>query len=178
MEGKAVIRPARPDDAPAVARVHVDSWRETYAGLVPGDFLASLSYERREQMWKSGLEHPGWKGVLFVAEDPEHGVAGFVAGGPPQEPDGEFSCELWAIYLLWAHQGKGTGGQLFRRFVEEMVSRGHSSMLLWVLAENHPSRRFYEALGGTLTDRRRTIDEDGVPLEEVAYGWHDLRALG
>ncbi|MER3443492.1 MAG: GNAT family N-acetyltransferase, partial [Meiothermus sp.] len=77
------VRPARPDDAPAIARVHVDSWRETYAGIVPNEFLAGLSYERREQMWRSGLEHPGWKGGLFVAEDPEHRVVGFVAGGPP-----------------------------------------------------------------------------------------------
>ncbi|WP_174719994.1 MULTISPECIES: hypothetical protein [unclassified Meiothermus] len=31
MEGQAVIRPARVGDAPAIARVHVDSWRETYS---------------------------------------------------------------------------------------------------------------------------------------------------
>lgn len=173
MEGKTVIRPARVGDAPAIARVHVDSWRETYAGIVPDDFLASLSYERREQMWKSGLEHPGWKGVLFVAEAPEHGVVGFVAGGPPQEPDGEFSCELWAIYLLRAHQGKGTGRQLFRRFVEEMASRGHSSMLLWVLAEN-PTTNFYEHMGGVKV-REKEIELGGKKLVEWAYGWRDLR---
>jgi ribosomal protein S18 acetylase RimI-like enzyme len=173
MEGEAVIRSARPDDAPAIARVHVDSWRETYAGIVPDDFLASLSYERREGMWRSGLEHPAWKGVLFVAEDPEHGVVGFVAGGPPQEGDEEFSCELWALYLLRAHQGRDIGRQLFRRFTSEMASRGHSSMLLWVLAEN-PTTGFYERMGGVKV-REREIEVGGKKLVEWAYGWRDLR---
>lgn len=166
------IRPARPDDAPAIARVHVDSWRETYAGIVPDEVLASLSYQRREGMWRSGLENPDWKGVMFVAEAPEREIVGFVVGGPPQEPDEEFACELWAIYLLRAYQGQGIGRQLFRRFVEEMVGRGNTSMLLWVLAEN-PTVRFYERMGGTKV-REKEIEIGGKTLVEWAYGWREL----
>ena len=47
----AKVRRARVEDAAEIARVHVDSWRTTYAGLVPADHLASLSYERFEQNW-------------------------------------------------------------------------------------------------------------------------------
>ena len=35
------IRPATPADAAEIARVHVASWRETYAGVLPGAVLAS-----------------------------------------------------------------------------------------------------------------------------------------
>ena len=45
------IREASPTDATAIARVHVDSWRTTYAGIVPADYLANLSYVQREQFW-------------------------------------------------------------------------------------------------------------------------------
>jgi hypothetical protein len=42
-----VIREAAPADAPGIARVHVDTWRTTYQGIVPDQFLARLSYEAR-----------------------------------------------------------------------------------------------------------------------------------
>ncbi len=42
------LREANVLDAAAIAKVHVDSWRTTYAGVVPEDFLAQLSYEQHE----------------------------------------------------------------------------------------------------------------------------------
>ena len=46
-----LIREAFPSDTAAIAQVHVDSWRTTYAGIVPADYLANLSYAQREQFW-------------------------------------------------------------------------------------------------------------------------------
>lgn len=47
-------------------------------------------------------------------------------------------------------------------------------MAIWVLEDNLPSRRFYEFIGGVLTDRKM-IAIGGVELPEVAYGWRSLR---
>ncbi len=170
-----MIRPATLHDAPAIAQVHVDSWLQTYTGIVPEEFLANLSYERREQMWRRGLENPNWKGVMFLAEEPENQVVGFVVGGPPQEPSENFSCELWAIYLLRAFQGKGIGRQLFTRFVDQMLSRGNNSMLLWVLAEN-PTVKFYQHMGGVKVHQKE-VEMGGKELLEHAYGWHTLGGI-
>lgn len=41
------IRNATEQDAPGIARVHVDSWRATYKEILPSEFLASISYEKR-----------------------------------------------------------------------------------------------------------------------------------
>ena len=49
------IRAAVPEDAASMARVHVDSWRSTYAGIVPAEYLAGLSYPNRESLWKELL---------------------------------------------------------------------------------------------------------------------------
>ncbi len=38
-----IIRPGKSSDAEAIAKVHVIAWRETYAGIVPNDYLDSLS---------------------------------------------------------------------------------------------------------------------------------------
>ena len=55
------------------------------------------------------------------------------------------------------------------------MADGKRSMFAWVLAEN-PSRLFYEAAGGRLLGSQN-IQIGGVALEEVAYGWDDIRGL-
>src|SRR5881396_2752599 len=40
-------RAATIDDVPAVARVHVESWQRSFAGIVPQDFLNKMSVEIR-----------------------------------------------------------------------------------------------------------------------------------
>jgi hypothetical protein len=46
------IREATMTDVAAIARVHVESWRTTYKGLLPDDYLANLTYEQREPRWR------------------------------------------------------------------------------------------------------------------------------
>ena len=45
VDSAVVIFPAGPADAEALARVHVQSWRETYRGLLPDAYLARMSEE-------------------------------------------------------------------------------------------------------------------------------------
>src|SRR5712692_7462985 len=95
-----LIRLARIEDAAGIAKVHVDSWRTTYRGMVPEDYLANLSYEAREKNWMRHLEHDG--AFIYVAENASGHIIGFVAGGAPREADPFYKGELYAIYLLQA----------------------------------------------------------------------------
>jgi hypothetical protein len=45
-----------------------------------------------------------------------------------------------------------------------------------VSEENHPSRKFYEALGGELAGKHQ-IELGDRELSEVAYGWKDIHHL-
>ena len=76
------IREAVPSDAPAIAKVHVDSWRTTYAGIVPDEDLASLSYGQREQAWQNILAHPDAYGFTLVAEAAGKGIVRFAVLDP------------------------------------------------------------------------------------------------
>lgn len=71
----AVVREARSDDAAAIARVHVDTWRTTYRAIMPAEFLAGLSYENRERQWTRALGDPE-ANFIFVAEDSSGAVVG------------------------------------------------------------------------------------------------------
>lgn len=168
-----IIRPAAVADAAAIARVHVDSWRTTYRGIVPDEVLAALSYEEREGRWVGGLSDRSK--FVYVAED-AGSVVGFAAGGPERTQDPLYKAELYTIYLLESHQRRGIGRHLAEILVERFRKEGFSAMLLWVLAAD-PARKFYEALGGAEI-RARKDRVRGVMLDEVAYGWADLGKFG
>ena len=164
-----LISKAKLEDAAGIAKVHVDSWRTTYKGIVPDSFLEKLSYEEREQIWKSGIE----ANQVYIAEDEEGRIVGFASGG--QERTGKYEAyegELYAIYLLEGQQGKGSGWKLFKAVVDDLKEKKLNSMLIWALEEN-PACRFYEKLGGKKIDTAE-IEIDGQKLGEVAYGWEDL----
>ncbi|HEY6540477.1 MAG TPA: GNAT family N-acetyltransferase, partial [Ktedonobacteraceae bacterium] len=169
------IREARIEDAAGMAKVHVDSWRTTYAGIVPDSYLANLSYARREAFWHDILGDAASQGYPFVAVNDEGQIVGFVSGGPQRNGDPVYQAELYSIYLLQEYQGQGVGRQLTRRLVEAFLQAGIRSMLLWVFAEN-PARHFYEALGGQRL-RVEQADFDGVMVDEVAYGWPDITVI-
>jgi L-amino acid N-acyltransferase YncA len=169
------IREARIEDAPGMAKVHVESWRTTYVGIVPDSYLANLSYARRETFWRDILSAVSANGYPFVAVNDAGEIVGFVFGGPQRNGDPAYQAELYSIYLLQEYQGQGIGRQLTRRLVEAFLQAGICSMLLWVFADN-PARRFYEVLGGQYL-RVEQADFGGVMVDEVAYGWPDITVI-
>jgi GNAT superfamily N-acetyltransferase len=168
-------RPATPDDAAAIARVHVDSWRTTYAHLLPQSFLGSLSYDERESSWARALGDHESKEFTYVAEHPAEGIVGFATGGPERSGITDYSSELMAIYLLRAAQRMGIGRQLVSSIARHLSESGHRAMMVWVLADN-PSRAFYERLGAEPV-AEKLIEWAGVQLIEVALGWKELAGL-
>ena len=172
---KMHIRKAQPRDLPAIAKVHVDSWRTTYAGIVASEFLASLKYEESERMWREGLLSSTNPLSLYVAETPDGAVVGFAAAGHEREGDTTYKGEIYAIYVLQNYQRQGIGTALFTACVRELERRGFGAFLLWVLKTN-PARNFYRALGGKFL-REQEIQIGNKRLLEVAYGWADARDI-
>ena len=170
-----LIREAFPSDTAAIAQVHVDSWRTTYAGIVPADYLANLSYAQREQFWCDILCTPTPSRCVYVAAQDTGDVVGFASGGPERSGDAVYRGELYAIYLLAPYQRQGLGRRLTMAVIQRLLQCDLPSMLVWVLAAN-PGRAFYATLGGRqIYEKTATIG--AAPLSEVAYGWPDLREL-
>lgn len=173
------IRTAHTGDAQPIAEVHVRAWHTTYAGLLPDDYLRSLSVARRRALWEeviADIEAGSTTQCLVVAESLEHGIVGFAAGGKTRTEHPDFDSELYAIYVAEAHQGCGLGRRLTLALVHRLCDLNYQGMLLWVLEQN-PSRQFYEKLGGALLPLAEEVDFDGHTRTEVAYGWRDLTEL-
>ncbi len=152
----------------------MDTWRSTYSGLVPAEFLQSLKYESRAQYWRGALEDEGPSFVL-VAEDLNQNVIGFSAAGLERTEDTNYKGELFAINVLAEQQGKGIGRQLVQTLARQFLSKGVTSLLVWVLREN-AFRDFYIALGAEYV-REQEIEIGDAKLIEEGYGWRDIRVL-
>ena len=170
-----LIRHANPEDAPGIARVHVNSWRTTYPGILPSTVLENLSVERNQVFWQDLILNPKQGCYVLVAMDERNQVIGFTSAGPERSGNYPFQGELYAIYMLRQYQGRGVGRQLVSAVAQQLLEQGFSSMLVWVLRDNL-FRAFYEALGGELLGEQEiTIGE--ATLMEVAYGWKDIHPL-
>ena len=165
-----MIRPARLEDATAIARVHVASWQSTYRGMLPDEFLASLSETGYAERWKRVIGDGSSK--VYVAEDGGE-VVGFASGGRERAGETGYTGELYAIYVIDAAQRRGFGRELVRATVAGLRELGLDDMIIWVLRDNQPARSFYERLGGVYI-RGQPITIGSVTLEEVSYGWRRL----
>ena len=170
------IREAVLADAGPMSRVHVDTWRTSYAGIVPAEHLAGLSYGDRESGWVRILTAHRPAESNFVAESVGGEVVGLAGGGPEREGNPVYRGELYGIYVLEEHQRRGLGRRLVAAVARRLLADGFTSMLVWVLADNRPARRFYESLGGEPVGRK-TIPIGGADLPEVSYGWRDIAGL-
>jgi GNAT superfamily N-acetyltransferase len=168
-----IIREARLEDAEGIAKVYVDGWRTTYPGIVSDEHLAKMSYEDYTRHWARILSTSD--GFLYVAEDETGNIAGFIWGGPEHNGDTLYKGELHAIYILKTHQGKGLGRLLIRVLAEKLLEVGIEAMIVWVLAANS-SREFYEKLGAKFV-RTGPYRVGDVTLEDLGYGWTDIRVL-
>jgi ribosomal protein S18 acetylase RimI-like enzyme len=168
-----VLRPALPRDADDIARVHVETWQSTYAGLVPTDYLARMSVARSSPQWLRAAAKAEKGNDLMVA-DVDHEVVGFVSFGPTRNPEMPYSGEIYALYVGIDWQGQGLGRRLLATALEALHQAGHRGAMVWVLAAN-PARFFYEAMGGARAGERFEVFA-GTQLEEFAYGWPDLES--
>jgi L-amino acid N-acyltransferase YncA len=165
------IRPAGPQDARAIARLDVDTWRTAYAGVLSPGYLVGLSERRREAGWRSVILHEPRD--VRVAVDGAGAVRGFGSCGPCRG-ERRFTGEVFTLYVDHDWQNRGIGRRLLYALFRRLVAAGYGSAIVWVLRDN-PSRFFYERLGGRQA-ARKALNVGGAWIDALAYGWPDLGA--
>ncbi|MCU1412540.1 MAG: hypothetical protein JWR04_3247 [Rhodoglobus sp.] len=152
-----LIRPARPEDAPALARVNLEGWRETYSDILSPAFIAGFSEERLLEKWENGLN--GDLADTVVAEV-EGEVRGYAAAGIPFMREKPRDLQLYMIYQLASQHGSGSG----RALLEAAI--GDRPAFLWVARDNARAIAFY---------RRNGFEPDGA--EGVFEEWENLAEI-
>lgn len=170
MINDAVIRKAHSDDAGAISRIHVESWRAVYRDILPASYLRQLDEGRVVRSVQRGLKSPAY--IYLMAEAPGGAPMGYICGGPERTDDPIYRGEIYELYISPCYQRMGTGRKLLSALATELHDRGFYTLMVWVLASN-PNHRFYEKTGGIYLGVK-TISFAGRKLRAAAYGWVDI----
>lgn len=162
MGAPITIRPARAEDAAAMAEMLVRSWRETYRGIMADRVLDDPALvEARERFWTAALtdpEHRDKRVAVAVAGSASGGsgeIVGVAMAGPASPPEPDWRTHLYVLYVLASHHGSGAGAALLDAVVDPAAS-----VALWVADPNPRAQAFYRK-HGFVADGASQVD-DGV----------------
>jgi ribosomal protein S18 acetylase RimI-like enzyme len=168
------IRAATPADAAAIAHLHRETWRTTYAGILPADVIERQAGRRSESLWRNRLTDPPTLATTWIAAIDGEAV-GFASCGAARHLLEGLEAEIYALYVLQPRQRQGAGRELVRACARHFVRQGLFGFYLWVLKANR-ARLFYEALGGVeVAEKSERLGLHS--FAQIAYAWHDLAPL-
>lgn len=160
-----IVRHATPEDSRAIATIHVLSWQAAYQGIVPAQFLASMSIDQREATWRQRLEQHA-QGTWVIEE---HGaVLGWISAGPSRDTEALSSTsELRAIYVDPKHWRRGGGQRLWDEVENQLRRSGFSDVTVWVLQHNAGALAFYRSNGFAVDGIEKTVRLGETELVEI-----------
>jgi ribosomal protein S18 acetylase RimI-like enzyme len=161
------VRPASPDDAAAVAGVHVRSWQGAYRGLLPDEYLDGLRPDDRVSHYTFGATDLSTPATAVAVEDGD--ICGFVTTGPCRDADETRTGEVLALYVDPRAWGAGVGARLMAEARAHLGHQGFTEALLWVLVGNDRAQRFYRIDGWQPDGGRRSDEVWGVVVDEVRF---------
>ena len=126
-----LIREAAPRDAASIARVHVESWRNSYAGIIPDKVLLRLTVAEHEARWWRHALYRSRNHFVYVVDHPDDGVVGFGSGGGIRDRGLPFKGEVYTLYLLDDYHGKGIGKRLFQALAQRLVVEFGPTLIVW-----------------------------------------------
>ncbi|HET7085791.1 MAG TPA: GNAT family N-acetyltransferase [Rhizomicrobium sp.] len=169
------VRTARPEDAAELARIYIESWQDTYAGMISHSLLGGMSIKAHTARWQGAIKNVDRNGgAILVAEEPRFGAIGLCSLGKARDSGLGFEGEVYTLYVDPAFLGRGAGRALLSGAFEALKDRKLRSCLIWAHARNNACF-FYEAMGG----RRiavRTTRLMGELTPEIGFGWKRLTA--
>lgn len=169
------LRAATLADAPAIARLHLASWRRAYRDLAPREAFEALDEATRVRRWTATLTEPLAQQAVVVAEQSGR-LAGVGMATAPSQPGFGARGEVGSLYLDPDFQRLGLGRRLMSALAGQVGAWGYDGAALGVVVGNVPAIGFYEALGGRAAGRYL----DPGPLwrsENLIFVWDELSDL-
>ena len=158
-----MIRLADSGDVQQIAEVHVQSWNETYTGMIRQEIIERENVEKRIQLWQQIFSHQDHH-ILVYEQNGQ--IVGFLSAYLNTSYN---VAEIKAFYLLKKIQKQGIGREIFERFYQYAHAKHYQFIRLGVINKN-PSRHFYEKLGGNVLGEEILADY-GAGITEVSYQW-------
>jgi ribosomal protein S18 acetylase RimI-like enzyme len=160
------IRRATQSDLQDIAAIHVESWKDSYSGVLSAEFMAGQIDRDLAQYW-SEIEIQN-EDIVLVAE--ENSLVGFVAVWCRPMPF------IDNLHVRPSQRSKKVGSALMKAVAKELINTGHKTAYLWVFESNEKAIRFYERLGGTQKEQARK-NVFGYEVLSRKIEWDDLTII-
>jgi RimJ/RimL family protein N-acetyltransferase len=164
------IRQATPDDADALAELHM---RSAGAGFTNIFALSDLAVSREEMSadWRGRLQHDARLGrSTLIAEVGEQMVGVLIAGPDPHDPTVGRVSRLYIDPRNWS---QGVAGQLLAACITHLRELRCKVATAWIMEPNQRAQAVVERLGARRTGARQPTCEKAtsVPagVEDVEY---------
>ena len=154
------LRPARPDDAAALALVGAATFLESYALVLPGrDLVIHCAKAHTSELYEGWIAHSAY--ALWTLEVGDGMVVGYAVLAPSVLPENRpDDLELHRIYVLAPFKSQGAGRLLMDAVVEEARKRGAKRLTLGMYGGNYPALAFYTRMGfGQIGTRTFVVGE-------------------
>jgi ribosomal protein S18 acetylase RimI-like enzyme len=169
------VRPAALADAPAIAGLHLRSWRDAYRRLAPAEAYEVLTEDVRLARWTATLSEPQAHHSTFVAERDGRLLGVGVAAAPSEAAFGPRG-EVRSLYVDPTAKRRGVGRRLLGEVAGEIAAWAYPGVALGVVAGNAPAIAFYESLGARTAGGY--VDPGPVwRSENIVLVWEDASAL-
>jgi hypothetical protein len=96
-----LVREANKGDSKAISSIGVSSWQAAYQGIVPNDYLDSLSVEKREKHVSISLAVPTYRFAIAEIEGQPVGMICFYPVGEVASIGNEWEIEAVSSNLSW-----------------------------------------------------------------------------
>lgn len=155
------VRPARPDDAAAVAAVTLASWQGPYSELLPTGALDGVTVDDLVAEWRATLTSlPTSRHLVLVALEGET-VVGHVLVEPASDPDvsgADDRSELVDLVVHPEHQRRGHGSRLLAAAVDIARSSGVTELTTWIVTVDTARAAFLGSAGFEADGAERALD--------------------
>jgi GNAT superfamily N-acetyltransferase len=170
------VRPARPEDAPEVARVQAVTWRTAYRSVLPAVVLDEWDEAAATAAWHAATTSPPTPGHGVLVAVERGTVVGFAAFGPAElaqgerpDPDGP-TTEIATLLVEPRWGRRGHGSRLLAAVADLARASGAGRLQVWLPEADEASARFFESAGWARQGWARTLDTGATPLRELR--WH------
>ncbi len=158
-----------------IARLHADSWRSTYRGILRDAFLDGDVLHDREVTWAERLASARDDQCVIVCTA-EGGLCGFVCAYGKYDP--ELGTLVDNLHVAASRRGTRIGTALLREAALWAEARYPSeAVYLWVMAANQRARGFYERRAGRSREAVLRENPGGGLGMQLRYVWPSAAEL-
>jgi len=153
---------AKTEDIESIVKLHIQSWRESYKGIIAQEFLDNISHDKGVIMRSKIISNEDPRCISLIAES-KNNIIGFCDAGPTRDLSLDSKGEIYAIYVLDEYKKSGVGYKLFQEAQKHLTKHSLLPYVAWVLADNKPACDFYERRGGEVVKKKKE------PIGKISY---------